>query len=43
MKKTTKEWVAKIAKVNGVTEEEVLRYLRNLSHGDKVIHHLKLA
>ena len=43
MKKTTKAWLAKIAKLNGVTEEEVLQYLRNLSHAEKVIHHLKLA
>ena len=43
MKKTTKQWVAKIARENGVSVEEVLRYLRNLSNGDKVIHHLRLG
>ena len=43
MKQTTKDWIAKIAKANGVTEEEVLRYLRNLSHGNRVIHHLVLG
>ena len=30
MKKTTKKWLEKTAKANGVTESEVLRYLRNL-------------
>ncbi len=43
MKETTKEWLAKIARLNGVTEGEVLSYLRSLSSGKKVIHHLKLA
>lgn len=43
MKNTTKKWLAKIAKLNGVTEEEVLLYLRLLSSGKKVIHHLRLA
>ena len=43
MKKTTKEWLAKIAQLNGVTEGEVLSYLRSLSSGKKVIHHLKLV
>lgn len=43
MKNTTKEWVAKVAKANGVSEEEVLRYLRNLSCGKRVIHHLRLV
>ncbi len=43
MKKSTKAWLAKVAKSNGVTQEEVLRYLRSLSSGKKVIHHLKLA
>ena len=43
MKKTTKTWIAKIAKLNGVTEGEVLEYLKKLSHAEKVIHHLRLA
>lgn len=43
MKKTTAEWIAKVAKANGVSEEEVVQYLHDLSSGKKVIHHLKLA
>ena len=43
MKKATKKWLEKIAKLNGVTKEEVLRYLRSLSFNGRVIHHLKLA
>lgn len=43
MKTKTKEWISKIAKLNNVTEEEVLRYLRSLSYGNRVIHHLRLA
>lgn len=43
MKPTTKQWLAMVARLNGVTEEDVLRYLRLLSSGKKVIHHLKLA
>ena len=43
MKKTTKEWLAKIAALNGVTEAEVLSYLRALSSGKRVIHHLRLV
>lgn len=43
MKETTKKWLAKIAKLNGVTEAQVLQYLRALSFGNKVIHHLRLA
>lgn len=43
MKKTTKAWLAKVAKINGVTEEAVLQYLRSLSYGNRVIHHLKLV
>jgi len=43
MKKSTKEWLAKIAALNGVTEAEVLQYLRALSSGKRVIHHLRLA
>lgn len=43
MKKTTKKWLEKTAKANGVTESEVLRYLRNLSRADKVKSHLRLA
>ena len=42
MRKETKAWLAKIAKINGVTEGDVLRYLRSLSFGNKVIHHLRL-
>lgn len=43
MKNTTRKWIAKMAKENGVTKEEVLRYLRKLSNGQKVIHHLRLS
>ena len=43
MKKTTKAWIAKVAKANNVSEEEVLRYLRKLSNGQRVIHHLRLV
>lgn len=43
MKNTTKEWLEKIAKLNGVTVEDVLRYLRSLSDSKRVIHHLRLA
>lgn len=43
MKDTTKKWLAKIAKINGVTEEQVLQYLRSLSFGNRVIHHLRLV
>lgn len=43
MKTATKEWLAKIAKLNNTTEEEVLRYLRSLSYGKRVIHHLQLV
>lgn len=43
MKESTKKWLSKVAKINGVTEEAVLQYLRSLSYGKRVIHHLKLA
>lgn len=40
--KATREWIAQVAKNNGVKEEEVLRYLKKLSSGGKVIYHLRL-
>ena len=43
MKSTTKAWLEKIAKLNGVTVEDVLHYLRLLSNSPRVIHHLRLA
>ena len=43
MRKQTKAWLKRIAKANQVTQEEVLTYLRELSHSKKVIHHLDLA
>ncbi len=43
MKDETKKWLAKIAKLNGVTKEEVLKYLKSLSRANGVIHHLKLG
>ena len=42
MKESTKKWLEKIAKANGTTAEEVLKYLRSLSSTGMVIHHLKL-
>lgn len=43
MTKETHEWLEKVAKKNGVTKEEVLRYIKSLSSKKKVIHHLKLT
>lgn len=43
IKKTTEVWLEKVAKKNNVSKEDVLRYLDNLSRGNRVIHHLKLA
>lgn len=43
MQKQSKEWVAKVAKANNTTEGEVMRYLRSLSSGKRVIHHLNLT
>ena len=42
MKKTTKKWLAKVAKINNTTEEKVLKYLASLSVPGRVIHHLNL-
>lgn len=39
----TRAWIARVAEKNGVTQEEVLRYLRALSSGRKVIYHLDLV
>jgi hypothetical protein len=43
MKKTTTDWLNKIAAKNGVTKEDVLKYVKSLSSSAKVIHHLSLA
>ena len=43
MKNETHNWLNKIAATNGVTKEEVLKYIKSLSSNSKVIHHLKLA
>lgn len=43
MKKTTTEWLNKIAAKNGVSKEDVLKYIKSLSSATKVIHHLALA
>ena len=43
MKKTTTEWLNKIAVKNGVNKEDVLKYIKSLSSSAKVIHHLSLA
>ena len=43
MSKKTKAWLKQIANANHVTQEEVIAYLRKLSHSEKVIHHLDLA
>lgn len=43
MSKRTTEWLEKVAKMNNVKVEDVIRYLKNLSSGKRVIHHLKLA
>ena len=40
---STKDWLAKVAKQNNVTQEEVLSYLRDLRSSKKVIHHLDLV
>ena len=43
MSTKTEEWIAKVAKMNNTTREEVLKYLRKLSRGQRVIHHLRLV
>lgn len=43
MSKKTQEWLKRIAEANNVTQEDVLAYLRELSHARKVTHHLNLV
>ena len=43
MKKQTENWISKVAAKNGVSKEAVLKYIKSLSSGAKVIHHLALA
>ena len=43
MNKKTKAWLKQIAKANHTTQEDVMTYLRKLSHSEKVIHHLDLT
>ena len=43
MSNETNNWVKKVAAANGVTKEEVLKYIKSLSSDAKVIHHLNLA
>ncbi len=43
MKAATKNWLDRIAKLNGVKREDVLKYIRALSSATRVIHHLRLA
>lgn len=43
MKATTRNWLDKVARLNGVKRSEVLKYIKNLSSSKKVIHHLRLA
>ena len=40
---STESWIAKIAKVNKCSREDVVRYLNNLSSKKKVLSHLQLA
>ena len=40
---STTAWIDRVAKINNVKPEDVLRYLKNLSAGQKVIYHLKLT
>ena len=43
MSNKTKAWLKRIADANHVTQEEVIAYLRKLSHTNGVIHHLDLV
>lgn len=43
MNNKTKEWLKRIAAANHVKQDEVIAYLRKLSHTNGVIHHLDLV
>lgn len=43
LKKSTVEWIERVAAQNKCSPEDVLSYLRALSSGKRVLHHLVLA